>query len=94
MKALTAPEIKHALAQHPHWEHLGGKIRREIKFKDFSHAFGAMTRIALEAERLEHHPEWSNVYNRLIIELITHDAGPALSDKDFTLAARIDAIVG
>jgi 4a-hydroxytetrahydrobiopterin dehydratase len=93
VKALSPAEIKTALFHHPQWTLHENKIRREIKFKDFSEAFGAMTRIAMEAERLDHHPEWSNVYNRLTIELITHDAGPALSEKDFILAGRIDALV-
>ena len=69
----------------------GGVLKRDFKFKDFNQAFGFMTRIALLAEKLNHHPEWSNVYNQVSITLTTHDAG-GLSAKDFELAALIDEI--
>ena len=63
---------------------------REFRFGSFVEAFGFMTEVAIEAEKLNHHPEWSNVYNRVTIELTTHDAG-GLTDLDARLAARIDA---
>ena len=67
-------------------------IRRLFSFKDFTAAFGFMTQVALLAEKADHHPEWSNVYNRVEILLTTHDAG-GLSRRDIELAARIDALL-
>ena len=67
-------------------------IEKEFKFKDFNAAFGFMTRVALQAEKMDHHPEWSNVYNKVEIVLTTHDAG-GLSERDVDLATRIDALV-
>ena len=77
----------------PEWSILNGKIKREIKFADFNQAFGFMTRVALVAETMGHHPEWSNVWNRVVIELTTHDLG-GLSGLDVELAKRIDALAG
>lgn len=68
----------------------GLAIARSVKFADFNAAFGFMTRVALAAEKADHHPEWSNVWNRVDIRLTTHDAG-GLTEKDFALAAFIDA---
>ncbi|MCU1233472.1 MAG: pterin-4-alpha-carbinolamine dehydratase [Candidatus Solibacter sp.] len=76
----------------PHWTVVNAKLHRELKFADFIHAFSFMTRAALAAESMNHHPEWSNVYNRVIIDLTTHDAG-GISAKDFELAAKLDALV-
>ena len=67
-------------------------ITRQFLFADFSHAFAFMTRVALLAEQHDHHPEWSNVWNRVDILLTTHDAG-GLSERDVTLATAIDALV-
>lgn len=79
----------------PAWAHDASRdaIRRSFRFPDFTSAFGFMTRIALIAERMDHHPEWSNVYGRVDILLTTHDAG-GLSLKDVALARAIDAIAG
>lgn len=90
---LTEEEIAQHLASLPHWSLQGGKLHRQLRFADFSEAFGFMTRVALEAEKLGHHPDWSNVWNRVDIALETHDVG-GLSVKDFELAARIDALAG
>jgi len=79
-------------AQLPGWSLVNGKLHRELRFADFSEAFGFMARVALAAEQLGHHPEWSNVWNRVVIDLTTHDSG-GLSELDVTLARRIDAIV-
>lgn len=65
-------------------------IRRSFAFEDFSEAFGFMTRVALAAEKVDHHPEWSNVYNKVEIVLTTHDAG-GLTGRDFALAKAINA---
>jgi 4a-hydroxytetrahydrobiopterin dehydratase len=70
----------------------GLAITRELKFADFNQAFGFMTRVALHAEKMDHHPEWSNVYNKIEITLSTHDVG-GLSARDLEMAKFIDGIV-
>lgn len=75
------------------WEEKENKLVREFKFKDFVEAFGFMAKVALEAEKMSHHPNWSNVYNKVIIELTTHDAGNTITDKDRKLAAKIDNLI-
>ena len=76
----------------PGWKLVDGKLQRSCQFRDFSEAFGFMTRVALEAERLDHHPEWRNVWNRVDISLVTHDAR-GITDLDFALAQRIEALL-
>ena len=76
------------------WVEKEGRLFRTFQFKDFSEAFAFMTRVALVAEKQNHHPEWSNVYNRVEVYLSTHDAGGTITDKDWKLAAAIDRIVG
>jgi 4a-hydroxytetrahydrobiopterin dehydratase len=73
------------------WTLQSGKLHKAYKFKDFVEAFGFMTQVALLAETMDHHPEWSNVYSRVMIDLVTHDAG-GISPRDFELAKRIDAL--
>lgn len=79
----------------PKWqlEPGGAAITRDIRFRTFREAFGFMTQVALAAERMDHHPEWSNVYNRVSIRLTTHDAG-GLTEKDARLAKAIDRAAG
>ena len=86
---LGEPELARALAELPGWTLAGCKLHREYRFPDFNAAFGFMTRAALEAERMNHHPEWSNVWNKVSIDLMTHDIG-TLSELDIDLATRID----
>lgn len=76
------------------WKYDAGRdaITRRLKFADFNEAFGFMTRVALLADKLDHHPEWSNVYNKLDILLTTHDAG-GLSERDVKMAKAIDAML-
>lgn len=74
------------------WSLQEGKLCRTCKFQDFSAAFAFMTRVAMAAEQMNHHPEWSNVWNRVDIALTTHDAG-GISELDFELASRIEAIL-
>jgi 4a-hydroxytetrahydrobiopterin dehydratase len=90
--ALGKVEIEDRLRKAPSWALSpdGGAILRTLIFRDFSAAFGFMTRVALAAEKADHHPEWSNVWNRVEVRLTTHDAG-GLTDRDFALAAIIDA---
>jgi len=89
-KALPAADIQSRLADLEGWALVGGKLRREFQFGDFIEAFGFMTQVALQAEKMDHHPEWSNVYNRVEVDLTTHDAG-GITELDFELAARMNA---
>jgi 4a-hydroxytetrahydrobiopterin dehydratase len=90
---LTESERAAALSRLSHWKLVPGReaITRDLAFKDFNAAFGFMTRVALVAEKLDHHPEWSNVYNKVSVTLATHDAG-GLTALDVTLAAEIDRL--
>lgn len=85
-------ELEQALAQLPAWSaHNGDRraITRSLRFADFNAAFGFMSRVALLAEKMDHHPEWSNVYNRVEVLLTTHDAG-GVTDRDVRMARFID----
>jgi 4a-hydroxytetrahydrobiopterin dehydratase len=75
------------------WEEKNNTLYRKFEFKNFSEAFAFMTRVALEAEKMDHHPMWTNVYNKVEISLSTHDAGDIVTDKDRKLAKKIDALV-
>jgi 4a-hydroxytetrahydrobiopterin dehydratase len=75
------------------WEETNQKLVRQFEFADFSEAFAFMTRVALLAEKMDHHPEWENVYNKVTIELTTHDAGSTVTEKDRKLAAAIDKLL-
>jgi 4a-hydroxytetrahydrobiopterin dehydratase len=86
---LDAEAVAAALHELPGWELRDGKLQRALVFEDFAAAFAFMTRVALEAERLDHHPDWSNVWNRVAITLWTHDAG-GLTQRDLALARRIE----
>lgn len=88
---LTAEDRTQALADLPGWAPSPGRdaITKDFKFKDFSQAFGFISRVALAAEKLDHHPEWSNVYNRITVTLSTHECG-GLSQLDIKLAHMID----
>lgn len=74
------------------WIEQNNKLRREFQFDNFQEAFAFMTRVAFLAEAQNHHPNWSNVYNRVVIELTTHDAGNTVTEKDLNLAKAIDQI--
>ena len=87
--ALTGSEITARLADHDGWELVDGKLHRELRFPDFATAFGFMAATAVVAEKMDHHPEWSNVYNRVTVDLVTHDAG-GITELDFALATAID----
>ena len=93
---LTSEEITQLLADHPAWSlaREGKAITRTFQFKDFSEAWGFMSRVALLSEAQDHHPEWFNVYAKVEVTLTTHDAGHTggLSQRDVTLAQAIDAL--
>jgi 4a-hydroxytetrahydrobiopterin dehydratase len=75
------------------WTEHNNHLEREFVFKDFVEAFGFMSRVALVAEKMNHHPEWKNVYNKVFISLCTHDAGHVVTDRDRKLAAAIDKLM-
>jgi 4a-hydroxytetrahydrobiopterin dehydratase len=88
---LSEEETRSRLTQVPGWEIVGGKLHREFRFQDFVTAFGFMTSLALRAEAKNHHPEWFNVYGRVVIDLTTHDAG-GITVLDFELAAAANEL--
>ncbi len=75
------------------WEEKNNTLYRKFEFKNFSEAFAFMTRVALEAEKIDHHPDWSNVYNTVEISLSTHSAGDVVTEKDRKLAKKIDGLL-
>lgn len=75
------------------WQEQDNQLIRTFSFGDFSEAFAFMTRVALIAEKMDHHPWWSNVYNEVVIKLSTHDAGNKVTEKDHALAAEIDKLM-
>ena len=89
---LSPSDVETRLAERSGWSLKDGKLHRELRFADFNEAFGFMTRVALIAEVMNHHPEWFNVWSTVKIDLMTHDCG-GISASDFELAAKIDAIV-
>lgn len=90
---LSPDDVAKALAELPGWSLAEGKLHREYDFGDFVRAFGFMASIAVVAEAMNHHPEWSNVYGRVVVDLVTHDAG-GITQSDLDLAARMDALAG
>ena len=87
---LSDDRIDAALADLDGWTRVGDRLRVELTFADFAEALGFMVRVGVVAEKLNHHPEWSNIYNRVTIELTTHDAG-GITGRDLELAERITA---
>lgn len=75
------------------WKTENNRLKNTFRFKDFSEAFGFMTRVALIAEKMDHHPTWTNTYNTVSFELSTHDAGDVVTEKDHKLAKAIDALI-
>ena len=90
-KRLPDSEIRQRLESLAGWELASGKLHREFRFDDFNRAFSFMTSVALVAESMDHHPDWSNVYNRVVVDLSTHDAG-GVTELDFKLAAAADKL--
>jgi 4a-hydroxytetrahydrobiopterin dehydratase len=90
-KRATEAQIEEALAELDSWTVESGKLHREYRFRDFVQAFGFMTQVALVAERSTHHPEWSNVYNRVVVDLTTSEAR-GITQKDLDLAREMEQI--
>jgi 4a-hydroxytetrahydrobiopterin dehydratase len=90
---LSEPEIASELRKLSGWSVVNGNLHRVFEFKDFSAAFGFMTRVALAAEKMDHHPDWSNVWNKVTVDLSTHSAG-GLTKNDFELAGKMQQIFG
>ena len=86
---ISEDQIKRDL---PRWSIKNGKLHRELTFADFTEAFSFMTKVALHAEKMNHHPEWFNVYNRITIDLMTHDAG-GITSNDVELAKFIESTI-
>jgi len=92
MRRLSRVDIEEGLKNLPGWSVVNEKLYKEFQFDNFNQAFGFMTRAAMEIEKMNHHPEWFNVYNRLTIELITHDAG-GITKNDVDLAKILNSLV-
>jgi len=88
---LSEQEITAELAKLPGWSIERGNLHRTFEFRDFPQAFAFMTRVALAAEKMDHHPDWSNSWNKVVIDLNTHSAG-GLTQNDFALAGKIDQL--
>ncbi len=90
---LSDDEVADRLAELPGWQVVDGKLRQEYKFANFVEAIGFMTRAAIEAEKMNHHPEWFNVYSKVNVDLTTHSAG-GITALDFELAAKMNTLAG
>ena len=93
MTRLTHDETELRLADVPGWGIADGSLHRELEFANFVEAFGFMTRVALEAEKRNHHPDWSNAWNRVVIDISSHEEG-GISEQCFDLAAAINKALG
>ena len=91
MNKLSREEIALALEKLPGWTEANGKLHRDYKFADFAHAFGFMATSVFVIEKMNHHPEWTNVYNRVSVDLVTHDAG-GITNRDVELAGLLESI--
>ena len=92
MNKLSDDQIQNKLEQYSDWEYIDNGLETTLQFESFRDCFSIMTRIAFEVEEQNHHPEWSNVYNKLAIRLSTHDVG-GVSDMDFKLLETIESII-
>ena len=93
IKKASEQDIQTAIDELGAWTVKEGKLHREYRFRDFVQAFGFMTQAALLAERADHHPEWFNVYNRVVVDLTTHEAG-GITERDIQLARGMEALAG
>ncbi len=92
LEKLSSEEIKKELSDLSGWSEVDGKLHKEFQFSDFNQAFGFMTRAAMEIEKMNHHPEWFNVYNKLSVDLMTHDAG-GITQNDVNLAKILNSLL-
>ena len=92
MIRLSQAEIEQELKNLPGWRSVNEKLHKEFQFESFNQAFGFMTRSAMEIEKMNHHPEWFNIYNKITIELTTHDAG-GITKNDVNLAKILNSLV-
>ena len=92
MIKLSESIIEEKLKNLPGWSVKNDKLHKEFEFNDFNQAFGFMTRAAMEIEKMNHHPEWFNVYNRIVVELTTHDVG-GITDNDVNLARILNSLI-
>jgi 4a-hydroxytetrahydrobiopterin dehydratase len=90
-RLMSESELDTALRELPGWRVASGKLRREYAFGDFVRAWGFMTSAALVIQQMDHHPEWSNVYDRVTVELVTHDLG-GIGTRDVALARKLESI--
>ena len=88
---LSSDKISEELKNLPGWSVKDEKLHRDFEFESFNHAFGFMTRAAMEIEKMNHHPEWFNVYNRISVDLMTHDAG-GITENDIQLAKILNSL--
>jgi 4a-hydroxytetrahydrobiopterin dehydratase len=88
---ISDEQIKEKLKELQGWQLVNGKLHKEFQFKDFNQAFGFMTKAAMHAEKMDHHPEWFNVYNKLKVDLMTHDAG-GITENDIKLAKILNSL--
>lgn len=93
-RKLTKNEIQHALDMLNDWQVEDGKLTRQFKFASFAQAIGWMVAVGVEADKIDHHPEWTNVYNRVSVSLVTHDLDNEISNLDVELAQKMDEIAG
>lgn len=93
-KPLSETEVEAALDGLTGWEVRDGKLSKEFKFGTFAEAIGWMMSVGIVADGMDHHPEWSNVYNKVQVNLVTHDLGNAISSSDVTLAIRMNELAG
>jgi 4a-hydroxytetrahydrobiopterin dehydratase len=93
-KTLSETELQAALVELTDWQVVDGKLHKEYKFASFAQAMGWMVSVAIYADKLDHHPEWQNVYNRVRVDLVTHDLDNAISSWDIDLAKRMDVLAG
>jgi 4a-hydroxytetrahydrobiopterin dehydratase len=91
--ALAEDEVRQRLGDLPGWEVVDGKLHREVKLADFSEAFGFMARVALVAEKMNHHPDWSNSWNTVTIDIVSHSDG-GITEQCLELATRINKLAG
>lgn len=91
-RKLNQEEIESALAGLPGWQLKDGKLHKTFRFDSFARAMGWMMSVAIHADKMDHHPEWSNVYNRVTVNLVTHDLGDAVSSWDAALAQKMEEL--